>query len=78
LRRDGRYVDAAARLEQALRESWPARTREVLHYELGTILDAHLDGGERACAHWHEHLARFPRTRYARAVADARQRRGCT
>jgi hypothetical protein len=77
LRRAGRYADAARRLEDALGETWPARTREVLHYELGTIVDGHLDASERACAHWREHLERFPGTRYRRAVSDAQRRRGC-
>jgi tetratricopeptide (TPR) repeat protein len=77
LRRAGRYADAARRLERALGESWPSRAREVLHYELGTILGNHLEDRERACAHWRAHLQKYPSTRYGRAIADAQQRLAC-
>jgi hypothetical protein len=77
LRRAGRYVEAERRLEGALAEPWTARAREVLHYELGTIVERHTGDADRACALWREHLARFPKTRYAAAIADARRRLGC-
>lgn len=77
LRRAGRYVEAARKLERALAEPWPARTREILHYELGTIRERHLEDRPLACETWREHLQRFPKTRYAAAIADARRRLGC-
>lgn len=77
LRRAGRYVEAERRLHAAIAEPWPARAREVLHYELGTIVERHTGDATRACAVWREHLARFPKTRYAAAIADAQRRLGC-
>jgi hypothetical protein len=77
LRRAGRYVEAERRIERALAEPWPARAREVLHYELGTIVERHTGDAMRACTLWREHLERFPKTRYAAAIGDAKRRLGC-
>jgi hypothetical protein len=77
LRRAGRYLEAERRLVRALADPWPARAREVLHYELGTIVERHTGDAARACALWRTHLEQFPRTRYAAAIADARRRLGC-
>ena len=78
LRANGDYARAASvlrRAEQSRR--WDSRTAQVLSYELGEILGRHLHDATAACAHWAEHASRFPRGRYARAVASARERLHC-
>lgn len=69
LRAAGRYQRAASTLRRALRRSWDARTAQVLSYELGQILDRHLNDTVAACRHWRRHNERYPEGRYAGAVA---------
>lgn len=64
LRRVGDYLGAAKRLEDALNETWPPHTAEVLSNELGRIVARHLSQPDRACKHWRGHLKRFPKTRF--------------
>jgi hypothetical protein len=77
LRSAGRYADAAQLLRDALAEPWPPRTADILSYELGTILARHLADPASACAHWAEHTASFPATRYAEAIGRSRTKLGC-
>ncbi len=78
LRKQGRYVEAAAVLRRADRaRRWDRRTAQVLSYELGEIMARHLGDREAACAHWVRHRERFEGGRYARAVANAVERLGC-
>lgn len=79
LRAQGRYADAAAVLRRAEAERrWDRRTAQVLSYELGEIIERHLDDDARACAHWARHAERFPGGRYDAAVRAARERLGCS
>lgn len=76
LRAQRQYPAAVSLLRDALRERWDRHTREVLSYELGTILSTQLhDAG--ACAHWAAHREQFPAGRYARAIDRAEERLGC-
>jgi hypothetical protein len=76
-RRTGDYHGAADALRAALRGHLDLRAREVLSYELGTILGGHLKDTEQACAHWSEHHRRFGDGRYGKQVARARAQLGC-
>lgn len=79
LRAQGRFADAAAVLRRAEAERrWDRRTAQVLSYELGEIIERHLDDEARACAHWARHAERFPGGRYDAAVRAARERLGCS
>lgn len=77
LRAQRKYRAAVSLLRGALAEGWDRRTREVLSYELGTILSTQLPDRGTACEHWVEHRQAFPSGRYARAVARAEGRLGC-
>ena len=63
LRAKGQYAAALALIERLTDDAEDRRTREVLHYEAGTILDDALHD-PRACAHWAEHRRRFADGRY--------------
>lgn len=77
LRRRGDYDGAVTLLREALGQRWPARTAEVLSYELGTILARHLGDVDGACAHWQQHLARFADTRYQVQISASQAALGC-
>ncbi|MCX4246866.1 hypothetical protein [Paraliomyxa miuraensis] len=77
LRAQRQYQAAVALLRQALGKRWDRHTREVLSYELGTILSTQLADQEQACQHWSEHRRRFPEGRYAKAIDRAQARLGC-
>lgn len=71
LRGAGRYDEAARRLRQALQLRWDRRTAQVLSYELGQILERHLQDADAACKHWAKHQRKYPDGRYAGAVATS-------
>jgi len=77
LRAQRQYQAAVSLLRDALRQRWDRRTREVLSYELGTILSTQLHDAAVACGHWGTHREQFPSGRYARAIARAEDRLGC-
>lgn len=66
------YVEAARVLSDALTQPLRPESRELLSYELGSVLTYHLKDVNPACAHWKKHLSGFPRGRRA---ADARKAR---
>jgi hypothetical protein len=76
-RRSGDYRGAADALRAALRGKLDPRAREVLSYELGTILTSHLQDDAQACAHWAAHRKRFGAGRYAKQVARAEADLAC-
>ena len=78
LRAQRKYKAAASQLQAALSKRLDRHAREVLSYELGTILSTHLPDRDKACAHWDEHQRRFPSGDYQRAIERARERLGCT
>lgn len=78
LRAQRKYPQAAKLLREAIDDSrWTQHTREVLSYELGTILSTQLSDTDAACAHWQRHEKRFSAGRYARAVERTQARLGC-
>jgi transmembrane sensor len=77
LRAQRQYQAAVTLLRDALRQRWDRRTREVLSYELGTILSTQLPDETAACAHWATHRKQFPSGRYARAIDRAEHRLTC-
>lgn len=78
LRAQGRYADAASVLRRANKaRRWDRRTAQVLSYELGEIIERHLDDTAAACKHWARHQARFRGGRYARAITAAQERLDC-
>jgi transmembrane sensor len=77
LRAQRQYQTAVSLLRDALGRRWDRRTREVLSYELGTILTTQLRDQDGACAHWTTHREQFPGGRYARAIARAEERLSC-
>jgi transmembrane sensor len=77
LRAQRQYQAAVSLLRDALHQRWDRRTREVLSYELGTILSTQLPDAAGACAHWAAHRKQFPAGRYARAIARAEDRLSC-
>lgn len=78
LRSEGRHLEALELARRVIRTSSVRRTREVVHYEAGTILEGPLQDTARACRHWAEHLATFSGGRYTSQVADRMERLGCT
>jgi len=70
LRATGRYARALVVLDALDAMATDHRTREVLSFERGTLLE--LVDVERACAHWREHLERFVNGRYTAEIARHR------
>jgi len=77
LRAQRKYRAAVSLLQGALGRRWDRHTREVLSYELGTILSTQLPDHDEACTHWEGHLRQFPKGRYGRAIERARERLRC-
>jgi hypothetical protein len=77
LQREAQHEQAVDRLEKALRRDLPQRTQQILHFELGRMLQDDLHRAREACAHWREHLARFPGGVYGREVRANVARPSC-
>lgn len=77
LRRRGAYREAVERLESGARSSWSRRGRELVSYEIGTLLERQLGDVEAACTHWSAHRQRFPGGRYDELLARRAARLGC-
>lgn len=78
LRAKRQYRAAVSLLRGAIDDrGWDQHTREVLSYELGTILSTQLPDRDKACAHWTKHRQRFAEGRYARAIERAEDRLHC-
>jgi ferric-dicitrate binding protein FerR (iron transport regulator) len=77
LRLAGDPEGAAAELQRVAGDDWDERTREVLSFELGRIVEVEIEDRARACAHWASHARSFPSGRYAVEVARALSRLGC-
>ncbi|MCA9710647.1 MAG: FecR domain-containing protein [Myxococcales bacterium] len=78
LRGQGAYREAVERLRASDGRGFGRRARQVVSYELGTLLERQLGDVAGACAHWAEHQRRYPSGRYAQIVARAQARLGCT
>jgi hypothetical protein len=71
------YDEAANELRGALSTSLKPESRELLSYELGSILTHHLREAPKACAHWKAHLSRFPKGPRAADAKAARDSLKC-
>jgi transmembrane sensor len=76
LRSRGRYADAAAELERALKTADPSE-REVLRWELSSILAFHLRDKARACVAIRAYLREFPNGRSRAEAARAWRMLAC-
>ncbi len=68
LRSQKEYPRARALLRRLRVQASTSREREVLDYELGTILKAEQADAAAQCKHWDAFTARYPKTHYADAV----------
>ena len=78
LRAQGRYHEALRIAEALLRRTSSRRTRQVIHYEAGTIIQDLIRDASWACRYWNEHRRRYPNGRYAADVDRRRARMGCS
>jgi hypothetical protein len=77
LRRRGAYREAVERLRAGDSRSWSRRARQLVSYEIGTLLERQLEDATQACAHWAEHRRRYPNGRHDAIVVRAMERLGC-
>jgi hypothetical protein len=77
MRARGAYAEAVDQLQGALHGSLRPASRELLSYELGSILTYHLRDQRQACAQWKTHLAAFPRGARANDARSAQHSLGC-
>lgn len=77
LRGRGEYRAALTLLRSGLTRGWGLRSRELLSYEIGTILERHLSDVPGACTHWTRHITSFPKGRYVAMVTRIMARLGC-
>lgn len=77
LRRQGEYQAAIDRLRAGDREGWSARGRQLVSYEIGSLLERQLRDFEAACEHWAEHRKRYPRGRYESIIERSVARMDC-
>jgi hypothetical protein len=76
LRHAGEHGEAESRLRELSARVDDRRTKEVLSFEIGTLIEL-AGADERACEHWRAHLEGFPGGRSSVRVADHRERLGC-
>jgi mannose-6-phosphate isomerase-like protein (cupin superfamily) len=77
LRRRGEYQAAVDRLRAGELASWSARGRQLVSYEIGTLLERQLQDFDAACQHWAEHRERFSNGRYESIIMRSMTRMGC-
>lgn len=78
LRRQGKFEDAASRLQATLRRDLPSGTAERLSYELGSILTWQLRDAARGCEVWADHRQKHGSAgRYGAEVTRAERALGC-
>jgi transmembrane sensor len=77
LRTRGQFGDAVALLQAGLTQKLRPRSREVLSYELGSILTSQVRDVEAACAHWNVHQRAHPKGRFETEIGAARRTLGC-
>jgi hypothetical protein len=77
LRRRGEYQVAVDHLRAGQRKSWSARGRQLVSYEIGTLLERQLQDLDAACEHWAAHRERFPSGRYDSIITRSMARIGC-
>lgn len=77
LRRDGAFREAVELLRSTDTHRWSPRARQLVSYEIGTLLERQLGDVEQACTHWTEHRRRFPSGRHDAIVARSLDRLRC-
>ncbi|MFV8755612.1 FecR domain-containing protein [Nannocystaceae bacterium ST9] len=77
LRRAGQFEAAVDRLRAADTRGWSERSRQLVSYEIGTLLERQLDDAPAACEHWRAHQHEFPNGRHAAIVERSLARLGC-
>lgn len=77
LRRDGAFREAVELLRSTDTHRWSPRARQLVSYEIGTLLERQIGDVEQACAHWLEHRRRFPNGRHDAIVARSLDRLRC-
>jgi hypothetical protein len=77
LRRSGEYEAAVERLRAGDRSDWSPRSRQLVSYEIGTLLERQLGDLEAACRHWALHRERYPNGRYESIVVRSMTRMHC-
>jgi transmembrane sensor len=77
LRRAGEYQAAVERLRAGDRKGWSSRGRQLVSYEIGSLLERQLGDREGACAHWAGHRKRWPKGRYEAIVGRSMVRLEC-
>jgi hypothetical protein len=77
LRRAGRFQEAVDHLRAADPSGWTERSRQLVSYEIGTLLERQLRDTAAACEHWVGHRERFPGGRHDEIVARSIARLDC-
>lgn len=77
LRRRGAYREAVQRLRTGQQPGWNRRARQLVSYEIGTLLERQLSDDAAACKHWREHQRLFKNGRYDSIVTGRIERLGC-
>ncbi|PCC68593.1 FecR family protein [Nannocystis exedens] len=77
LRREGRYQAAVERLRTADSAAWSPRSRQLVSFEIGALLERQLGDAAAACAHWKQHRERFPNGSRDEIVARSLAKLGC-
>lgn len=77
LRGRGDYKGALGRLRAADQRGWSARSRQLVSYEIGSLLERQIADHDAACQHWRAHLEAFPEGRRQAAVRAALERLRC-
>jgi transmembrane sensor len=77
LRARGDYAGAAGELSAALSRPLPESSRELLDYELGSLLTYQLADPRRACDHWRSFTVRYKSGRFAAEVRQAQETMKC-
>lgn len=77
LRSRKEFEGAARLLEEGLRTQ-PPSMRELLSFELGSLLTHQIRDTRRACAHWAWHARQFVRGRYDAEVSQAQASLDCS
>lgn len=77
LRARGKFAQAAAELQAAMKQDLPAAARERLSFELIDILANELWDNPRACVYVKDHAWRYPAGRYDDEIVRIREELNC-
>jgi hypothetical protein len=77
LRRRGEYQAAIEQLRAGDRSDWSVRSRQLVSFEIGTLLERQLGDLDAACKHWAVHRERYPNGRYESIILRSMTRMHC-